>query len=221
MRDRLGRSEQPSEDQCRASRLSQEDGHTVLHFIRRLTIDGIIEVTVGRTEDTKREFCHRGDFNDNVSTVLLGKRLQAFACIDMRTPFQKRSGCTVYQRSELPFGHPTDHCAAFAIRIERDLKLLRAFALKGFPIHTHLGGRCQKRPFGGITNGFPHASVFAQMGIVASEVDRGKRQQRHSFQCGDRFAAQENVSTRSITFTDDVVALTANVRLANCHFAHS
>jgi hypothetical protein len=28
--DRLGLSEQPSEDQCRASHLSHEDGHTVL-----------------------------------------------------------------------------------------------------------------------------------------------------------------------------------------------
>jgi hypothetical protein len=32
--DRLGPSEQPSEDQCRASHLRREDGHTVLHMGR-------------------------------------------------------------------------------------------------------------------------------------------------------------------------------------------
>ncbi|MBE1508586.1 hypothetical protein H4W29_005831 [Rhizobium viscosum] len=33
-KDRLGLSEQPSEDQCRASHLSHEDGHTVLQMKR-------------------------------------------------------------------------------------------------------------------------------------------------------------------------------------------
>ena len=116
----------------------QTDEHEIAFHVGLREIVGWKVIAISRGEHSKCMLRHGFGLRENVRAILFGEGANSATCVEVGAEIEQRAGCAIEEGTEFAIGHPANDGAAFAIRVEGDLVMLRQVPLDALACHAAL-----------------------------------------------------------------------------------